>query len=243
MEVLDLPERERPLWMGKGRLVFERPASLRNTIFRGGLNRIGAFSYGNADTTVYSADIGRFCSLAHGVTIGPLEHPTDRLSTHGFTFGDRGVFKDEPLYEAIASCEPFAFNRRRAKIGDDVWLGHGVFVRRGVTIGDGAVAAAGAVVVEDVPPYAIVGGTPARIIKMRFDEKTVERLQRLRWWDYHLDRAALPELRYAELSQTLDLLEEAVAEGKLKPLAPQRFEIIDNDQARELAPDEEVAVS
>lgn len=240
--VLDLPERERPLWVRGGRLVFERPASLRNTIFRG-VNRFGAFSYGNVGTMLHNVDVGRFCSLAHGVAVGPQEHPTDWFSTHGFAFGDRGVFGHDPQYARLLGEERFETNTARTRIGNDVWIGHGAFVRRGVTIGDGAVAAAGAVVVEDVPPYAIVGGTPARIIKMRFDEKTVERLQRLRWWDYHLDRAALPELRYAELSQTLDLLEQAVAEGKLKPLAPQRFEIIDNDQTRELAPDEGIAVS
>lgn len=232
--VFDLPERERPLWMGKGRLVFERPASLRNTIFRGKLNRIGAYSYGNAETMIYSADVGRFCSFAQRVTIGPAEHPTNRLSTHGFVFGDRGVFSDLPEYDAFLSEESFAPNHERTRVGHDVWLGHGVLVRRGATIGHGAAAAAGSVVTGQIPAYALVGGAPARIIKMRFDEKTIERLLKLRWWDYQLDRSVLPDLRYSDVPRVLDQLEAAAAEGRLQPFRPPVFEIVDNEALRRI---------
>lgn len=220
--------------MGKGKLIFERPASLRNTIFRGS-NRIGAFSYGNAETLIYSADIGRFCSLAHRVTIGPPEHPTDWMSTHGFAFGDLGVFRNAPGYEKILGEERFETNHQRTRIGHDVWIGHGAYIRRGVTIGDGAVVAAGAVVVADAPPYAVLGGTPAKVIRMRFDEETVARFLKLQWWLYDLDRRALPGLRYSEPLQALDILEQAVAENRLKPARFPRFEIANNETVRALA--------
>ena len=81
-------------------------------------------------------------------------------------------------------------------IGNDVWIGYEAVVMAGVHIGDGAVVAARAVVTRDVPPYAIVGGVPARIIRMRFDERTIARLLETAWWDWPADRIrrAIPRL-------------------------------------------------
>ena len=77
---------------------------------------------------------------------------------------------------------------KKTIIGNDVWIGQRVVVKSGCRIGDGAVVGAGAVVTKDVPPYAIVGGVPAKVIRMRFSEDIIERLKEIKWWDYSDDR-------------------------------------------------------
>lgn len=73
-------------------------------------------------------------------------------------------------------------------IGNDVWLGYDSLIKNGVTIGNGAIVASRAVVVKDVPPYAIVAGNPAKVVKMRFDDKTIERLEKISWWNWNIDK-------------------------------------------------------
>ena len=91
-------------------------------------------------------------------------------------------------------------------IGNDVWIGHGAVILPGVTVGDGAVVGANAVVTKDVSPYAIVGGAPARVIRMRFADDVVERLMRLAWWDWPLERLfeAVPDMQALEIGAFLD---------------------------------------
>ena len=123
--------------------------------------------------------IGNFCSIAEGVTILlDGEHHTDWIPTYDFKF----MFKE---FEAFGDS-------RRSKgdvvIGNDVWIGMNSIILSGVKIGDGAVIGAGSVVTHDVPPYAIVAGCPAKIIRMRFDQKTIDNLLRIKWWDWDLQR-------------------------------------------------------
>jgi hypothetical protein len=98
----------------------------------------------------------------------------------------------------------------RIEIGNDVWSGHNVTVLGGVTVGDGAILAAGAVVSRDVPPYALVGGVPAKVIRYRFPEKIIERLLAVRWWDFPFIR--LSGLAFDDIERCLDQLEEIRAE-------------------------------
>lgn len=90
-------------------------------------------------------------------------------------------------------------------IGNDVWIGHGALILPGVTIGNGAIIGAGAVVARDVPDYAIVAGNPARVIRYRFDPEVIERLNRIAWWDWPVQRIAskVPAL----VSDDIDALE------------------------------------
>lgn len=138
--------------------------------------------------------IGRFCSIACGARFlfNSANHTLGSLSTYPFPifWGEKwGIDKSE-----VATAWD---NRGDIVIGNDVWIGYEAVIMAGVRIGDGAIIASRAVVTHDVPPYAIVGGVPAKVIKYRFDPATVERLLAIEWWNWPADkiRRALPLIR------------------------------------------------
>ncbi len=141
--------------------------------------RIGAHTYFRSQSSFASfQSIGRFCSLAQGIHCGESNHPMDCLTTHPF-------IRQKKFYSADRCDAVFQPNRKAAPIiGNDVWIGNNAIILSGVTIGDGAVVAAGAVVTHDVKPYHIVGGVPARTIKLRFPEEIIAELLSLQWWNY-----------------------------------------------------------
>ena len=124
--------------------------------------------------------IGKFCSIACGAkflfTSG--NHAMQSLSTYPFP-----IFFEEWNLDARDICSAWD-NKGDIIIGSDVWIGYEAVIMAGVTIGDGAIIATRAVVTKDVPPYTIVGGVPAKMIRKRFDDATIERLEKLRWWDW-----------------------------------------------------------
>lgn len=131
--------------------------------------------------------------------------------------GDASGLQDEhPGASGVSPSTIFQSDERLPEqrpvvIENDVWVGANVLIRCGVTIGDGAVCAAGAVVTRDVAPYSIVGGVPARPIRNRFEDDTVERLLALRWWQY--DAVDLADLPFHDIGAALDQLESRVAAG------------------------------
>jgi phosphonate metabolism protein (transferase hexapeptide repeat family) len=146
-------------------------------------SELGDFSYLGPGCMISDAQIGRFCAIAARVRIGAPNHPFDRPSLHRFTYCPE-------YYSESASRDGSFFHERRRDrvvIENDVWIGHGVIVLPGVTVGNGAVLAAGAVVTRDVPPYTIVGGVPARPIRERFNREIAARLDRIAWWDWSFD--------------------------------------------------------
>ena len=142
--------------------------------------------------------IGRFCALATGVrfVMNGANHDMNGLSTYPFDIFGHGW---EEGYDAPAMWA--AMSRGDTVVGNDVWIGMDALVMPGVTIGDGAVVAAASVVTGDVPPYAIVGGNPARVLRSRLDERSVERLLAIRWWYWDAERItrSLAAIRGADI--------------------------------------------
>lgn len=125
--------------------------------------------------------IGKFVQIAHGVQIitSSANHQMDGFSTYPFSvFG-------EPWSTAYQANWP---NKGDTIIGNDVWIGHQALIMPAVTIGDGAIIASRSVVTKDVPPYTIVGGNPAKIIRARFDEATIASLLAIKWWDWPIEK-------------------------------------------------------
>ena len=154
---------------------------------------LGDYSYVMQDCSIWCATIGKFANIASASRINATNHPTWRASLHHFTYRASDYWDDAGHEE-----EFFAWRRSNAvKLGHDIWMGHGSTILPGVTVGDGAVIAAGAVVSKDVAPYTIVGGVPARVIKLRFPVDFAERFQALAWWDWdHAKlRAALDDFQ------------------------------------------------
>ena len=139
---------------------------VKNTII-GNRTSIGRY------TKIQDSVIGNYCSISWDVSIGALNHPMSRISTNAFTY--RKMF-------GIVKENKEIYNMKTI-IGNDVWIGCNAVILAGVTVGDGAVIAAGAIVTKDVEPYSVVGGVPAKHIKYRFDKKTIKELEKLKWWE------------------------------------------------------------
>jgi virginiamycin A acetyltransferase len=154
-------------------------------------------TYTGADVGIMWAEVGKYCCIARRVEIGGNEHnyraasmmPSYRLLNK--LGGKLSMHQDEEI----------------VRVGNDVWIGVGALIPRksGLEIGDGAVIGSGAVVTKSVPPYAIVAGVPAKVIRYRFDAQIIEKLQRLKWWDWEREKI----LEYWPVLSS-DLTEEAV---------------------------------
>lgn len=167
----------------------EPPCSLKWMSVQHSLH-MGAFSYA-VSGYYFGCRVGRYCSFGEQVQIGRHAHSMHWVSTSPFFYTKYEDVLDQGLPPGTTLVPHRDFphktppvRARLTTIGNDVWIGHGAFILPGVTIGDGAVVAAMSVVTKDVPPYAIVGGTPARIIRPRFPADQVEQLTRLQWWDF-----------------------------------------------------------
>ncbi len=212
---------KRPRVMGD-RFRFEPPCHVNGWITGDEIAlEVGAFSY-FWGTRLRAIKIGRYCSIAPSVITGEPEHPTDWLTSSATAYyPDINEFasflrgRGEPVSSGVGYPQRMALTT----IGNDVWIGEGAFLKAGVTIGDGAVIAARAVVTKDVPPYAIVGGVPAKMIRYRFDETTIERLLASQWWRYNILGILGPHIRSPH--EALDRIEAEVVAGTLRPYEPE----------------------
>jgi acetyltransferase-like isoleucine patch superfamily enzyme len=221
--------------------VVEAPCDIKAGAYD--VDLFGGFTYlGGGSSVVSMVDvIGRFCCIASGLSTGAIEHPVDWLSCHALFYGS---YREWPDVKAFHADDPERLQRARGKfhqdvflahgpvqIGNDVWIGEGVFIRRGISIGDGAVVAARSVVTADVPPYAIVGGVPARVIRYRFEPEIVAALLETQWWAYGLD--AVEGADFSDLPSAIRTIERNIAAGA-EPYVGTLVALTEESEAREV---------
>lgn len=163
---------------------------------------IGRYTYGYKELLEYfplAEKIGRFCSINNTARIYN-NHPVDYVTTHPF-LDYRMFYSYDKQEKREYYCNKYGKyfnnvkyenspirNNKPVIIGNDVWIGAGVIILPGVNISDGAILAAGAVITKNVEPYAVVGGVPARIIKKRFDDETIKRFLKIKWWEWDIEK-------------------------------------------------------
>lgn len=155
--------------------------------------KCGKYSYGPLCNHWLVESVGAFCSFANGSDVTE-NHPVDLVSTHPFMYADREAnsvfdklydeYKDAEWYFPGVNPKGRANKLTKVNIGNDVWLGKNVIITNGANIGNGVIAAAGAVITRSVPDYAVVAGVPARIIRFRYKSEQIEALNKVAWWDW-----------------------------------------------------------
>ena len=138
---------------------------------------IGSNNYFGSRTMVIFAEIGSYCSIAPNVIIGPANHPVEFVTTSNI------IIKRQPRFK-------YELFKEKTIIGNDVWIGANSVIKQGVVIGDGAVIGANSFVNKDVPAYSVVAGTPAKVIRKRFDDTVIVEIEQKQWWSNNPDRAA-----------------------------------------------------
>lgn len=138
------------------------------------------YSYTGQFCFLQNVEIGKFTNIAAMVRVGPTNHPMERPTLHHFTYRRK-------MYGFDNKDDKEFFERRdssKVYIGNDVWIGHGAIIMPGVTIGNGAVVGSGAIVTKDVEPYTIIAGIPAKMIRKRFNEDIIFKLENIKWWNW-----------------------------------------------------------
>ncbi len=172
---------------------------------------MGSYSYSHSVLPNY-ATVGRYTSIAKGVEVMGFQHPIERITSSPITYCDLFEVNSRKI-ETFPSPEENTLN-----IGNDVWIGQNVTLKLGITIGDGAVIAANAVVTKDVEPYTIVGGVPAKLIRYRFDNHLITKLKEAQWWLY--DYLNFGDLAINQNADSfINALNQKVADNKIKKFA------------------------
>lgn len=143
---------------------------------------IKSYTYIGKNCLIQNTDIGKFCSIANDVYIGLGKHPTNLISTSTLFYRTVNTLNLQIVEDDI-DFEEYA----QINIGHDVWIGACAILMDGITVNNGAIIAANSVVTKDVPPYAIVGGVPAKVIKYRFPDNKIGELQNSAWWNWSLE--------------------------------------------------------
>ena len=168
----------------KSLVQFESPCSIAADLISN--SKVGYMSYIRKGGDITGVNIGRYCSIATEVKFGPGSHPVDWVSTHPFQSNSSKPLSIYTEYQDIAGTCSYRSGKKRSQVGNDVWIGQQAMIMKGVTIGDGAIIAARSVVTKDVPPYAVVAGVPAKVVKYRHPDHIIESLLDIKWWNYDL---------------------------------------------------------
>lgn len=203
-------------------LIVEAPVLIKSGTYS--VNEIGAFTYFNGRTFSKNVkSVGRYCSIAPDITLGHYAHPTNTISHHNVFFGIGKWMEDFHSYKNDT------FNKKHIKkksgeiiIGNDVWIGAHVFVMNGIEIGDGAIIGGGSIVTHDVPPFAVVGGNPASIIRYRFSQEIIKTLLELKWWNYGPE--ILNNTNLIDINECINVIKQRIKEG-IKPYKANKYVI------------------
>ena len=177
---------------------------------------------------LHNVSIGRYSSIAAGVRISPHEHPIGWLTSNTIAYEEGPGNPFSWARKSMGLALPKAVRHSHThpvKIGNDVWIGNRAIVMGGVTIGDGAIVAAGAVVTRDVPPYSIVGGIPAKVMRRRFDDDTISEIRASEWWRY--DIADAGELDWTSPTAAAIKIKRLAKDGLIREYAPKSLDIDD----------------
>lgn len=203
----------------------EWPTSVMAKVTQGAFLEVGAFS-NLSGGSLNNIRVGRYCSIAHGAVTGSHEHPTNWLTTSRTAYvphvnGWDKLLRGEVAQELRHIKRPYADSCPNTTLGHDVWIGQDAYIKAGVTIGHGAIVGARATVVKDVPPYAIVAGTPAKVLRYRFSDEIIARLLALKWWDYCIyDFYGAP---LDDIERALDVMEDLIDQHKVQPFGGVRL--------------------
>lgn len=182
----------------------------KNTIYSNSIicnSAIGLCTYIGDGAHISNTRIGRFCSVAENVKVAIGNHPTSVFVTTfpsfyyntnsqiGYTF-----HKGKPLFDGLKKF-PDGENKYQVVIGHDVWIGTNSIIMGGVKIGDGAIIGAGAVITKDVAPFSVVAGVPAKVIKYRFTEKQIQFLERIRWWEWPIEKIEKEYMAFTDINE------------------------------------------
>jgi acetyltransferase-like isoleucine patch superfamily enzyme len=140
-------------------------------------SKIGDHTYIQKNAMIAASNIGKYCSIAGNAAIGLPQHEINLVSSHPVFY-----LQNTPLARKYCKSD-HGRPSQRVEIGNDVWVGYGAMIMSGVSVGTGAIIGAGSIVTKDVPPYAIVIGAPARLVRYRFDEELVKKLLASKWWE------------------------------------------------------------
>ncbi|MDD3340036.1 MAG: CatB-related O-acetyltransferase [Lachnospiraceae bacterium] len=163
--------------------------------------QIGRYSYMGKNNSVANTRIGSFCSIASYCAIGGGAHPLDMISTSPVFYSGKNVFNRN-----FGKIE--AGINKPVVIGNDVWIGEAVFINDGITIGDGAIIGAHSVVTHDVPAYSIVAGAPAKVIRYRFAPEKIEKLLKIKWWEWPEEKLKEHGDKFVSVDQFLGEMKE-----------------------------------
>lgn len=158
---------------------------------------LGCFSY------IANSHVGRYCTFGSRISIGAFSHPTDWLSIHEFQYRDTINIYGSSILKSRENIAPVNV---ATQIGCDVWIGDNACVLAGKSVGHGAILGLGAVVVSDVPPYAIMVGNPAKILRYRFRQDVIASLLSLKWWD--LDMQHLKGIDFSDVNNAIAMVKK-----------------------------------